>query len=144
MQSIRAPWALLLLSVLLSGCGTLFGGTYQNVPMYSTPEGAEVVINGESVGTTPVAFQLKRGQIYVVEFRREGYDDVRVVLDRRVRLGPLALNLLTPFYVGLAVDFGNGAAYYVDPGYLDVELPPAGGADEVGVVFVAPSGPPSP
>ena len=139
MQSPRTLGVLVLTLVSLSGCGTIFGGTYQNVPMYSTPEGAEVIINGESVGTTPVAFEMKRGKIYVVEFRREGYEDVRVVLNRKVRVTPLVFNIFSPFYVGLAVDFSNGAAYYVDPGFLDVELPPAGGADDIGMVFVAPS-----
>ena len=144
MQRQFALVAALALAPLLTGCGTILGGTYQNVPMYSSPEGAEVYINGEWVGTTPVAFQLKRGKIYVVEFRREGYEDVRVVLDRKVRMGTLALNIFTTFYTGLAVDFSNGAAYYVNPGVLDVDLPPAGDTGEFGVVFTTSPGSPSP
>ncbi len=132
--------ALFCLLLPASGCGTVFNGTRQNVPMYSTPEGAEIIINGVSHGTTPAAFRLKRGVVYVVEFKREGYEDVVTVLNRKLDIPPFAINILTTVYAGVLVDFVTGAAYYVEPGVINVALPPLAD-DEFGVVLATPEAP---
>ena len=58
------PIPLLVLSS--GGCATMFTPSFQEVPVASTPEGAEVWIDGEFVGVTPVTVTVKANQNHEV------------------------------------------------------------------------------
>ncbi|MEM1057175.1 MAG: PEGA domain-containing protein [Bacteroidota bacterium] len=113
-----------LLVLSLTGCGTILNGPRQNVPIYSTPEGAEIEINGRPYGTTPAAFRLTRDRTHIVVIRKEGYKEARIVIRRRVDATPLVLNIFVPFYLGYVADFTNGSAFRLLPGQLDIVLEP--------------------
>ncbi len=57
------------LTILLSGCATLFSPQPQAVPVSSQPAGAEVFVNGKPVGRTPVTLSLDARQSYEVRLR---------------------------------------------------------------------------
>lgn len=63
----------------------------------SQPAGAEVLINGQSIGTTPLSINLNAGN-YSVELRRPGYNNLRTTASiqagRTVTLSPTMV--LTP------------------------------------------------
>ena len=71
--------AIAVLTALLTGCAVLFRGTTQVVPIESEPVGAEVFVDGERVGVTPLRVPLARGSAHDVVIRFEGQE-------RRVRL----------------------------------------------------------
>lgn len=64
---------------VVPGCAVLFRGTVQTVPVGSEPPGAEVFVDGERIGETPLALQLWRGRGYDVVLRLGGEE-------RRLRL----------------------------------------------------------
>ena len=142
-KRVRALVLLAALAVpfISAGCGTIIHGTRQTITLNSTPEGAQILENGQVIGTTPTQLRFKRGDDHLLTFRLDGYEDVRVELDKEIDTTSLVLNLLFGGLIGFAVDFSNGAAYALDPSIVDVILEQEDVAvtqpaeDEIHVVF---------
>lgn len=64
------------LLLVISGCATMFTPGMQDVPVASTPEGAEVFIDGEFVGITPVTVTLIANENHEVVLRLGGEESV--------------------------------------------------------------------
>ena len=71
---IRRRWgvAAAALAIALSGCAALFTRSTQQVPVQSEPPGAEVFVNGEFQGTTPITLALPKRTEHVVVLRYGG------------------------------------------------------------------------
>jgi len=90
----RRRWsvAAVALTFALSSCATLFTRPTQQVPVQSEPPGAEVFVNGEYQGTTPITLALpKRGEHVVV--LRYGGQQRSLTLDTVVDSTYLALDI---------------------------------------------------
>lgn len=61
--------AVMVLLLPLTSCATMFSGTMQRIPVSSTPEPAEVFVDGVSVGFTPLELSLPRKADITVEVR---------------------------------------------------------------------------
>ncbi len=76
-----------ILVLSAAGCATLQKGSHQRVPIESEPPGAQVYINHEPAGETPMYAVLSRRSGHMVEIRKDGFDtqrvDVRPVPNRR-------------------------------------------------------------
>jgi hypothetical protein len=107
---------LLAFAMLVSGCGTLFQGSKQEVRIQSDPTGADVEVRGQPKGKTPVTLTLNRGQTHLVEITHEGYERYNVTLTKEPKIlwfigGPFA-----------AIDHATGALYKLDPGSVSANL----------------------
>lgn len=71
--------ALLLVPLLLAGAAC---AAYQRVGVESAPDAAEVYLDGELVGTTPLELRVETGTEHSVFLKAEGYQPRMVVLDR--------------------------------------------------------------
>jgi len=62
LRNINFPIALIVLALisLSTGCASIVKGTTQAVPISSDPSGADVLVDGNLVGTTPTTVELKR------------------------------------------------------------------------------------
>ena len=71
----RRRWgvAAVALTFALSSCATLFTRSTQQVPVQSEPSGAEVFVNGEYQGTTPITLALPKRSEHVVVLRYGGH-----------------------------------------------------------------------
>lgn len=78
----------------LPGCATLFNSGSANVPMSSDPTGAEVIVDGNRRGTTPVTLELDNNSKHTVVFQKEGYKDVTCELGTSVGAGWVVLDVL--------------------------------------------------
>ena len=67
-----------LLVLVAAGCATLQKGSHQRVPIDSEPAGAQVYINRELAGETPMVAILSRRSGHLVEIRKAGFDNHRV------------------------------------------------------------------
>lgn len=81
------------LVIALTGCGTLFNGGPAHVNFTSTPEGAEVSIDGVPRGRTPIVLELPKSKDHTVLFRLAGYDDIGGTLNRKVSAGYVVLEV---------------------------------------------------
>ncbi len=71
--AVFAAWSACALS-LLAGCDLEIPKGKASVSIKSTPDRAEVFINGAPQGTTPVVIPGLAAGDYIVELRKEGYD----------------------------------------------------------------------
>jgi hypothetical protein len=68
---------LLVCTLLLAGCGTLFGHGPDLLPVSSVPSGGEVFVDGERRGVTPVTLAIARSSksnSHAVTVRLDGYE----------------------------------------------------------------------
>ena len=89
---------LLFLGILtLSGCGTIFSGTQQNITVNANVPKAKVYVNGMPMCSTPCAIDLKRSQSNtVIVLKKSGYEDATAVLTSQIN--PVSIINLSALY----------------------------------------------
>ena len=87
---------------LCSGCASIVSGTTQEVTFRSLPPGAEVFVNGQSIGTTPVSVPVKRAKNAAVHLKKQGYEEGRFTM-------PTGRN---PWMFGNLIFVGAGAPFF--------------------------------
>lgn len=133
-----APVLPLVLVAALAGCGTIFGGSSQEVSLGSSPGPAEVELDHVNrTVTTPTEIELKRKNSYELTFTREGYEPETASIESSLRGGILVLDILFTGLLGVAIDAGTGAWNSLSPENLSVSLekadPAAAGPESVDV-----------
>lgn len=86
---IRRLWMSSLLIVmgmamLSNGCATLEKGTHERVDFTSEPSGADVHVNGDLMGTTPVTLKLESKETYRIDFKKNGYATKRYTITNHI------------------------------------------------------------
>ena len=108
MQRVWFPCFLLSIAVFINGCayGTIFHGSKEDLLLTSSPDGANVKLNGLPIGKTPIAWQAPRNHSILVEFETPGCER------REVRVGstlsPIIIANIFPF-LGFGLDRRGGA-----------------------------------
>jgi hypothetical protein len=105
----------------LTGCATIIHGRHQTVGISSSPPGAKVTVDNQSMGVTPVNLELKRNQEHTVIVSLDGYESWSGTLQPSAS-GWLWGNIAFGGLIGLAVDFGTGGAYNLHPEDLSATL----------------------
>lgn len=106
---------------VISGCATIMNGDNVNLPVYTTPSGATIVING-STYTSPTTVMVPRGKgDFKLHIEKEGYQPVDILLTQSVD-GWLWGNVIFGGLIGLAVDFISGDAYDLEPELISQDL----------------------
>jgi hypothetical protein len=113
--------SLVVVLVGSAGCASIFSSGPDPVSFGSDPEGAEVLVNGERRGATPVTLQLHPDKQYIVTLRRQGYEDATFSLSTHVQGGWVVLDILAGI-IGVAVDAGTGEWKAFDSGEHYVTL----------------------
>ena len=103
--------------LMLNGCASIVHGVSQKETFKSVPNGAQVKIDGQSYGNTPVTAKLKRKKTHLVDINLPGYQPAQFRLDKRVS-GWFFGNLLLGGVVGIVVDSVDGAIYTLEPSEL--------------------------
>ena len=55
----------------------------QNIPVSSNPDGAQVLADGQAVGTTPCNVTLEKTQPHILTVKKDGYKQVDVQVTRK-------------------------------------------------------------
>lgn len=143
-RRVRGGISAILLVTFTAGCGTMFGGTSQNVRVASSPDNAEVEVEDGATHRTPTTLDLERGSEYVLEIDKEGYEAREVEINKSMRGGILALDILFTGLLGVVVDAATGGWYSLSPERVDVSLTQAdasdAGPDEIDVQLNADDG----
>lgn len=110
-------------ALTLPGCATIIHGKNQSVEIMSSPHGADVFVDGQPRGTTPLKTDLRRGEPHVVQIQKPGYLTETTMTTTKLNATPI-LNVLLGGAPGLAVDLATGSATDVTPGKVGVSLEP--------------------
>lgn len=114
---------LVIVSILSTGCATLFKGTQDEVVFTSNPTSATVYINGTARGETPLHLKLISKETYTIEFRKDGYQSQTVMITNRVGTKWVVLDVLGGI-VPVIVDVATGSWYQLDPNTAHAILEP--------------------
>ncbi len=112
--------AIILSSIIFSGCATVFKGTTERVRFKSNPADAAVFVDGEHVGSATETHILKKGfEAQSVTLKMAGYQDKAIVVEKS--FDPIAiLNIL--FWPGFIIDAASGAMMKVKKPVYVAEL----------------------
>jgi hypothetical protein len=94
--------------ILLTGCAAIFGSKEKEFDLRSTPSDAEVFLNGNRMGTTPVTVKLSNQAEQTFVFRKEGYKDATCTLVKGTGAGWVILDILGGL-VPVVVDAATGS-----------------------------------
>jgi len=106
---------------LCGGCAALEKGTHERVDFVSEPTNADVYVNGELMGTTPVTLKLESKETYQIEFKKKGYTTKRYTITNHVGTKWIVFDVI----LGVApvlVDAITGSWYELDQDYLKAYL----------------------
>ncbi len=98
-QIVTAFVAGLFGTLLLGGCAVLSHGPSQVIPFSSTPSGAEVIVDGESRGFTPLELELARRQSYSVTLRLNGQEQ-KLIISNVPEASTIALDVIPASLAG--------------------------------------------
>ena len=112
--------ACIVVFVFLTGCATMFTSPTDHITFNSSPEGANVEINGMSQVKTPVTVPVKKSMNSPqVQMKKNGYEGKPVFLQTSFN----AVSLLNIFvWPGFIVDIVTGKMWKYDPTTYNVEL----------------------
>jgi len=122
--------AILAVATLMSSCATILTGTTQRVTIDSTPPGAEILVDGQIMGTTPARVRLVRDINTFIDDGKE----IRLEMDGYyadmyylgTNLEPMVI-LNVFFWPGFALDAVTGAIMRYDRDYYNFRLQPLSG-----------------
>lgn len=74
------------------------------------------MINSINKGTTPQTLSLSRNESHILTFKKSGYEDVTLAIDKQFDVATTVVgNLFSWGILGLVVDIATGAAYSLTP-----------------------------
>lgn len=131
---------------LVAGLALVFAGcsaATQNIPVSSTPTGAEVLSDGKSVCVTPCNVELEKTQPHILTLKKAGYQDANVQISRKYDTGKVtrdaiqtgaqqsswgadAEGAVANALLGVASDEESGNAYVLSPSSVVVKMVPQG------------------
>lgn len=74
----------IVLILMTTGCATILDGSNQPVTFNSSPNGAQILVNGMQMGVTPLTTQVKRSKTAMILVKKEGYQEQQLTLQTKV------------------------------------------------------------
>jgi hypothetical protein len=124
MKKVLMFVALIALIASTSSCALIFKGDSQSVFFNSNPQGAQILVDGNLLGTTPAKISLRTNRSYNITFRLPGRKDQNVVLNNHVGTLWIVLDVLGGLFP-LVIDAATGSWYEFDSTQVNVDLTPA-------------------
>jgi hypothetical protein len=134
--------AVISAGLFAGGCASIVKGTTQIIPVSSDPSGADVKIDGNQVGRTPVSVKAKRKTDHLITVEKTGYQVESVAVTRNIG-GAVFGNIILGGLVGWGVDAIDGAQWNLSPATISVILkvnsspqPPAAVSQSSAAIFI--------
>jgi hypothetical protein len=113
MKKFTSTLLIASLFLLTSSCATIFKGNSSKINFNSNPQGAQIYVNGNYMGDTPILLKLESKQTYNIEFKKEGYKTKAFNITNHVGVGWIVLDVIFGL-VPVVVDAATGSWYELD------------------------------
>lgn len=113
--------SIVVLSLLLTSCSSIINGSMSDMSISSDPSDAIIKVNGMDAGRTPTTIRLKRGETHIIEIKKAGFTDYKIVTTKSIA-GWVWGNLICGGILGFVIDFVTGNAYDVEPRVVNAKL----------------------
>lgn len=117
-MKINKVFAVVISFLFLNGCATIISKSSESITIDSSPQSAEVYIDGAMVGSTPMTLKLEKNKKDTVMVKKEGYKTVSRDLTKQYD----PVTLLSFFWDASTTDFITGAAMEYEPKSYFFEL----------------------
>jgi hypothetical protein len=94
-------------AVLMSGCASVLGSKQAAFSFNSSPQQAQVFVDGSPMGETPLKVKLSNTKAHTVTFKKDGYQDVSCQLEKGTGAGWVIFDVLTGL-VPVIIDAATG------------------------------------
>ena len=122
MKARLSQFILILLAArMATGCATIIHGSTQDVSIASSPDSAEVWIDGARMGATPTKVTLKRKDSHIVTIKKEGFKDATATIETETSAWIIG-NIIFGGIIGCGIDLISGGAYDLKPERLDINM----------------------
>lgn len=108
-------------SLFLSSCATILQGTKQTIGISSTPSSADIWIDGQYIGKSPMAVKLLRQDNHLIRLELDGYLPHEIYLTKKLNQWTFG-NIIFGGFIGLAVDAISGAIYKLTPDQVHAHM----------------------
>ena len=108
------------LALMDLGGGALFNSSGGKVSFNSNPSGEELVVDGVSLGHTPVTLNLEKKEKHTVVIKKNGMEKT-FVLNKKVGTGWIVLDVLGGL-VPVVIDAATGSWYSLQPNEINAQL----------------------
>ena len=114
-MSRRAIGLVLIVCLVVSatGCATLFKSKTAVLQLNSDPEGADVYLNGNRIGRTPLPFKVSHTKPVTISFRKQGYEDKTYIINTKIGAGWIILDCFGGF-LAVIIDACTGNWYSLE------------------------------
>ncbi|HEX5385527.1 MAG TPA: PEGA domain-containing protein [Gemmatimonadales bacterium] len=82
-------------AVLMTGCASVIGSKQADFSFNSNPQQAQVLVDGNAMGETPLKVKLSNTKAHTITFRKEGYQDVSCQLEKGTDAGWVVLDVVS-------------------------------------------------
>lgn len=109
-------------ALIFNGCAAILkSGKTESVPVKSTPDGADVYLDGSLQGQTPTTIKASGKQKHTIEVKKEGYQTAKTDIKTHVQAGWIILDVI--FGVApLVVDLATGSWKSLNTKQVEVKL----------------------
>ncbi len=112
---------LFVVIIFCSSCCTIFLTPEQAIKINSTPPGASVIVDYDTIGQTPLIADLKRINPHIIEIHKPGFKPYEITLTKSIS-PVVVLNLIAGGVVGYSIDKKNGSMYILKPNNVFIIL----------------------
>ena len=125
MEILRRVFFQTVCLLLVTGCASIVDGRRETVSFSSDPPGAQIIINGKTMGVTPASIFLERSDYDKanVIFKKEGYQDQPATIQTSLNMWFWG-NVLCGGFIGSSTDAASGAMWKFSPNSYYVSMPP--------------------
>jgi len=117
---VAVSLVLSFLSFIFMSCAALFNSGGGRVAFSSNPSGAEVMVDGQSLGRTPVTLELDRKTTHQITIKKDGKERT-YVLNKKIGAGWIVLDVLGGL-VPIIIDAATGSWYSLSPKDVNAQL----------------------
>ena len=96
--------------IFATSCGTITG-VNSKVAFDSNPQGAEVILNNNPIGKTPIQVKLKNNTDYNLIIRYSGHTDYTSFIGSDISGGTIVADILLTGLTGIIIDAVTGGFY---------------------------------
>ena len=118
--------ALLLALLMLGSCATIFAQDERSVMITSNPPGAEITVNGQPKGHTPVRIKVNDHERLQVSVTKEGFHNGGCYINTSIgaRWVIMDVAFFWALFAPVIVDLVTGQRASLDTAYCTVNLSP--------------------
>jgi hypothetical protein len=114
---------LILACLISASCATLLKGKTDQITVISDPAGAQVSVDGDVKGTTPVSFEVPSKEDLNIHVAKDGYQPQDLNNPAKTRWGWETFSFFS-YVIPVFVDMGTGAAWGHDELTMTTHLEP--------------------